>query len=306
MFVTKRSGKKEKVNIDKISARIKKFSYDLDTNFVDIDLITFRTQQAIYDNITTVELDNIASEICASFVSEHPDYSKLAARLIIANLHKETLKSFSKTCKLLYEYINPKTNKHAPLLSEEAYKFIKENSEELDSAIIYDRDFSFDFFAYKTLEKSYLLRINKKIAERPQHMLMRVSVGLHSGNLEAVIQMYNSLSTGLYIHGTPCLFNSATPKPQMSSCFLLQMKDDSIDGIFDTLKQCALISKHAGGIGVAASNIRATGSYINGTNGHSNGLVPLLKVFNSAANYVDQGYYFSLYTSSVLNVFFFI
>ncbi len=219
----------------------------------------------------------------------HPDYAQLAARIAISNLHKNTNKSFSETMSEMYHYVNPRTNQKAPLISDEVYEVIQANAEFLNSHIIYNRDFNYDYFGFKTLERSYLLRINGKIVERPQHMLMRVSVGIHLNDLEAVIETYELMSKKFFTHATPTLFNAGTPKPQMSSCFLLTMQDDSIDGIYDTLKQTAKISQSAGGIGLAIHNVRATGSYIRGTNGTSNGIVPMLRVFNDTARYVDQG-----------------
>jgi ribonucleoside-diphosphate reductase alpha chain len=248
-----------------------------------------RVIEGLYDGVTTSELDNLAAEIAATMTTTHPDYAKLAARISVSNLHKNTKKSFSETMKDLYLYVNPRTGKKAPLLSDEVFKVISENAEQLDSTIIYNRDFGYDYFGFKTLERSYLLKLNGKIAERPQHMLMRVSVGIHLDDLEAAIETYELMSKKYFTHATPTLFNSGTPKPQMSSCFLLAMKDDSIDGIYDTLKQTAKISQSAGGIGLSIHNIRATGSYIAGTNGTSNGIVPMLQVFNDTARYVDQG-----------------
>jgi ribonucleoside-diphosphate reductase alpha chain len=248
-----------------------------------------RVIEGLYDGVTTSELDNLAAEIAATMTTAHPDYAKLAARISVSNLHKNTKKSFSEVMTDLYTYINPRTDKKAPLLSDEVYKVIIENKDKLDSTIIYNRDFGYDYFGFKTLERSYLLKLNGKIAERPQHMLMRVSIGIHLDDLDAAIETYELMSKKYFTHATPTLFNSGTPKPQMSSCFLLTMKDDSIDGIYDTLKQTAKISQSAGGIGLSIHNIRATGSYIAGTNGTSNGIVPMLQVFNDTARYVDQG-----------------
>ena len=239
--------------------------------------------------VTTSELDNLAAEVAATMTTTHPDFAKLAARISISNLHKNTKKSFSETMADLYHYVNPRTGKPAGLIAEDVFQVIQENAEFLDATIIYNRDFNYDYFGFKTLERSYLLRLNGMIVERPQHMLMRVSVGIHLGDLESVVETYNLMSKKYFTHATPTLFNSGTPKPQMSSCFLLQMKDDSIEGIYDTLKQTAKISQSAGGIGLSIHNIRATGSYISGTNGTSNGIVPMLKVFNDTARYVDQG-----------------
>ena len=273
---------------DKITARIKKLCYGFNP-LVDPVRVAMRVIEGLYDGVTTSELDNLAAEIAATMTTTHPDYASLAARISVSNLHKNTLKSFSETMKDLYEYVNPITGKKASLLSDEVYKVIKKNAEELDSKIIYNRDFGYDYFGFKTLERSYLLKINGQIVERPQHMLMRVSVGIHLDDLEAVIDTYELMSKKYFTHATPTLFNSGTPKPQMSSCFLLTMQDDSIDGIYDTLKQTAKISQSAGGIGLSIHNIRSTGSYISGTNGTSNGIVPMLRVFNDTARYVDQG-----------------
>ncbi len=288
MYVIKRDGRKEPVQFDKIQARIRKLCYGLNP-MVDPVEITMKVIEGLYDGVTTTELDNLASEIAASFVTRHPDFATLAARIAVSNLHKNTKKSFSETMKDLHEYIDPVTGHHAPLISDEVYAIIDKNKEILDSSIIYDRDFSYDFFGFKTLERAYLLKMNGQIAERPQHMLMRVSVGIHKEDISSAIKTYNLMSGGWFTHATPTLFNAGTPKPQMSSCFLLAMKDDSIDGIYDTLKQCAKISQSAGGIGLSIHNIRAKGSYIRGTNGTSNGIVPMLRVFNDTARYVDQG-----------------
>ncbi|MAO07948.1 MAG: ribonucleoside-diphosphate reductase subunit alpha [Alteromonas sp.] len=288
MNVIKRDGRKEPVMFDKITARVRKLCYGLNP-LVDPVKVAMRVIEGLYDGVTTSELDNLAAEIAATMTTSHPDYAKLAARISVSNLHKNTKKTFSEVMTDLYEYVNPRTGKKAPLLSDEVYQVIQENAEELDSAIIYNRDFGYDYFGFKTLERSYLLKLNGKIAERPQHMLMRVSVGIHLNDLAAVKETYELMSKKFFTHATPTLFNSGTPKPQMSSCFLLTMKDDSIDGIYDTLKQTAKISQSAGGIGLSIHNVRATGSYIAGTNGTSNGIVPMLRVFNDTARYVDQG-----------------
>ena len=288
MYVIKRDGRKEPIMFDKITARVRKLCYGLNA-LVDPVKVAMRVIEGLYDGVTTSELDNLAAEIAATMTTTHPDYAKLAARISVSNLHKNTKKSFSETMKDLYEYVNPRTGKKAPLLSDEVFKVISENAETLDSTIIYNRDFGYDYFGFKTLERSYLLKLNGKIAERPQHMLMRVAVGIHLDDMDAVVETYELMSKKYFTHATPTLFNSGTPKPQMSSCFLLAMKDDSIDGIYDTLKQTAKISQSAGGIGLSIHNIRATGSYIAGTNGTSNGIVPMLRVFNDTARYVDQG-----------------
>ena len=288
MFVVKRDGRKEPIMFDKITARIRKLNYGLNP-LVDPVRVAMRVIEGLYDGVTTSELDNLAAEIAATMTTTHPDYAKLAARISVSNLHKNTKKSFSETMDDLHNYVNPRTGKKAPLLSDEVYKVIKKNSDKLDSSIIYNRDFGYDFFGFKTLERSYLLKLNGKIVERPQHMLMRVSIGIHLDDIESALETYELMSKRYFTHATPTLFNSGTPKPQMSSCFLLTMKDDSIDGIYDTLKQTAKISQSAGGIGLSIHNIRATGSYIAGTNGTSNGIVPMLRVFNDTARYVDQG-----------------
>ena len=288
MFVVKRDGRKEPIMFDKITARIRKLNYGLNP-LVDPVRVAMRVIEGLYDGVTTSELDNLAAEIAATMTTTHPDYAKLAARISVSNLHKNTKKSFSATMKDLYEYVNPRTGKKAPLLSDEVYAIIEKNADKIDSSIIYNRDFGYDFFGFKTLERSYLLKLNGQIVERPQHMLMRVSIGIHLTDLDAAFETYELMSKRYFTHATPTLFNSGTPKPQMSSCFLLTMKDDSIDGIYDTLKQTAKISQSAGGIGLSIHNIRATGSYIAGTNGTSNGIVPMLRVFNDTARYVDQG-----------------
>ena len=288
MNVIKRDGHKEPVIFDKITARVRKLCYGLN-DLVDPVRVAMRVIEGLYDGVTTSELDNLAAEVAATMTTTHPDYAQLAARISVSNLHKNTKKSFSDTMKDLYEYTNPRTGKKAPLLSDEVYKVIKKNATLLDSSIIYNRDFGYDFFGFKTLERSYLLKLNGEIVERPQHMLMRVSIGIHLNDIEAALETYHMMSKRYFTHATPTLFNSGTPKPQMSSCFLLAMKDDSIDGIYDTLKQTAKISQSAGGIGLSIHNVRATGSYISGTNGTSNGIVPMLRVFNDTARYVDQG-----------------
>jgi len=288
MYVVKRDGRKEVVKFDKITARIKKLCYGLNALVVP-EKVAMRVIEGLYDGVTTSELDNLAAEVAATNTISHPDYALLASRIVVSNLHKNTKKSFTDTMEDLYNYVDPKTNQPAPLLSEDVYNAIKDNAEVLDSNIIYDRDFRYDFFGVKTLERSYLLKLNGEVAERPQHMLMRVAMGIHKTDIEAAISTYNYMSEGWFTHATPTLFNSGTPKAQMSSCFLLKMQEDSIGGIYDTLKQCAQISQSAGGIGLSIHDIRATGSYIKGTNGTSNGIVPMLKVFNDTARYVDQG-----------------
>lgn len=289
MYVIKRDGRRESVKFDKVTARIERLHYGLDPVFVQPVEVAMKVVSGIYDGVKTSELDSLAAETAASMTTKHPDYAILAARIAISNLHKNTLKSFSGTMKMLYKYVDPKTNENASLIGESTWQIIKKNAALLDSTIIYDRDYGYDYFGYKTLEKSYLLKLDGRIVERPQHMLMRVSVGIHGEDIEKVIETYDLLSEKWFTHATPTLFNAGTPKPQLSSCFLLTAKEDSIEGIYDTLKQCAQISQSAGGIGLSIHNIRATGSYIKGTNGTSNGIVPMLKVFNDTARYVDQG-----------------
>ena len=273
---------------DKITARVRKLCYGLN-ELVDPVKVAMRVIEGLYDGVSTSELDSLAAEISATMTTTHPDYAQLAARISVSNLHKNTRKSFSQTMNELYNYVNPRTEKKSSLISDEIFKVINENAELLDSTIIYNRDFGYDYFGFKTLERSYLLKINGNVAERPQHMLMRVSVGIHPDDIEAAIETYHLMSKKYFTHATPTLFNSGTPKPQLSSCFLLSMQDDSIEGIYDTLKQTAKISQSAGGIGLSIHNVRATGSYIAGTNGTSNGIVPMLRVYNDTARYVDQG-----------------
>ena len=288
MLVVKRDGRTEPVQFDKITARIKKLCYELHES-VDPTKVAMRVIEGVYDGVTTTELDNLAAEVAATNAVTHPDYASLASRIAVSNLHKGTKKSFAETMEDLYTYVDPITGENASLVANDVIEIIRDNSEFLDSQIIYDRDFNYDYFGFKTLERSYLLKINNEIVERPQHMLMRVAVGIHKDDLDAVVETYNGLSEGWFTHATPTLFNSGTPKPQMSSCFLLTTQEDSISGIYDTLKQCAKISQNAGGIGLSIHDIRATGSYIKGTNGTSNGIVPMLRVFNDTARYVDQG-----------------
>ncbi len=288
MYVVKRDGKKEAVKFDKITARVIKMCYGLDP-MVSPEAVAMKVIEGLYDGVSTTDLDNLAAEVAAAKTTEHPDYALLASRIAVSNLHKETKKTFSDVMTDLYEYLDPKTGQNAALLSEEVYQIVINNREVLDSSIIYDRDFRYDYFGFKTLTRSYLMKLEGKIAERPQHMLMRVSLGIHKNDITSAIATYNLMSEGWFTHATPTLFNSGTPKPQMSSCFLLTMKEDSIPGIYDTLKSCAQISQSAGGIGLSIHNVRATGSYIKGTNGTSNGIVPMLRVFNDTARYVDQG-----------------
>lgn len=289
MFVIKRDGRKQEVKFDKITARIQKLCYGLDSTHVDPVSVAAKVIEGIYDGVTTSELDNLAAEVAAMLTSNHPDYALLASRIAISNLHKSTNKSFSKTINELYHYVDCKTGKDAPLISEEVYQIVQEHAEILNASIIYDRDFGYDYFGFKTLERSYLLRMNGKVVERPQHMLMRVSVGIHKHDIRSAVETYHFMSERWFTHATPTLYNAGTPNPQMSSCFLLQTQSDSIDGIFDTLKACAKISQSAGGIGLSIHNVRATGSYIRGTGGTSNGILPMLRVYNDTARYIDQG-----------------
>ena len=288
MYVVKRDEKKEAVKFDKITARIIKMCYGLDP-LVSPESVAMKVIEGIYDGVSTSDLDNLAAEVAAAKTIDHPDYALLASRIAVSNLHKETKKTFSEVMSDLYYYIDPKTNQKASLLADDVYNIIQEHKETLDSSIIYDRDFRYDYFGFKTLTRSYLMKLNGKIAERPQQMLMRVALGIHKSDIAGAIKTYHLMSEGWFTHATPTLFNSGTPKPQMSSCFLLTMKEDSIEGIYETLKACAQISQSAGGIGLSIHNIRATGSYIKGTNGTSNGIVPMLRVFNDTARYVDQG-----------------
>jgi len=289
IFVLKRDGRQEPVHFDKITSRIEKLCYGLNDEHIDPASITLKVISGLYPGVTTIELDNLAAEIAATMTTKHPDYAVLAARIVVSNLHKETKKKFSDVIEDLYNMTMEKTGRPTPMISDYHRKVIQEHKDRLDSAIVYERDFQYQYFGFKTLERSYLLKINKKVVERPQHMLMRVSVGIHGDDIDSAIETYNLLSQRLFTHASPTLFNAATPRPQLSSCFLLTMASDSIEGIYDTLKQCALISKSAGGIGLNVHCIRAGGSYIAGTNGHSNGLVPMLRVFNNTARYVDQG-----------------
>ena len=289
MYVIKRDGRKEQVYFDKITSRIIKLCYGLNMDYIDPTQITKKVINGLYSGVTTIELDNLAAETAATMTTKHPDYTILAARIAISNLHKETKKVFSDVIEDLYNAVNPRTGRLEPLVSQELRDIVKANSHRLNSSIIYDRDFNYNYFGFKTLEKSYLFKINGNVVERPQHMLMRVSVGIHGNDIDRAIETYNLMSEKWFIHATPTLFNAGTNRPQLSSCFLIAMKDDSIEGIFDTLKQCSIISKNAGGIGLHCHNIRCNGSHIAGTNGTSNGLIPMLRVFNNASRYVDQG-----------------
>lgn len=289
MQVIKRDGRREPVKFDKITSRIEKLCYGLNPDYIEPIEVAKKVINGLFDGVTTTQLDDLAAEVAASMTALHPDYAILAARIAVSNLHKETKKSFSETMRDLHQYIDKKTGQPAALIADDIMAIIEKNADELDSAIIYSRDYDYDYFGFKTLDRSYLLKIDGKIVERPQHMLMRVAVGIHRDDIASAIKSYELMSERWFTHATPTLFNAGTPKPQLSSCFLLSAQDDSIDGIYNTLKQCAKISQSAGGIGLSIHNIRATGSYIKGTNGTSNGIVPMLRVFNDTARYVDQG-----------------
>ena len=287
--VVKRNGKKEPVLLDKILDRITQQTYGLDQKWIVPFEVAQKVIEGIMPDIQTSVLDQLAMETAASLTTKHPDYSTLAARLAITALHKETKKSFSETVKDLYKYIDPKTKKHSPIVSEDFYKLVTKHSDELDSAIVHSRDHNFDYFGFKTLEKSYLLKMNGKVAERPQYMYMRTALQICGENIDDAIETYKLISEGDYTHATPTLFNSGTGRPQLSSCFLLDVENDSIEGIFNTLKESAQISKNAGGIGISFTKVRAKGTYIAGTNGTSNGIIPFLKIYNETARAVDQG-----------------
>nr|XP_027078930.1 ribonucleoside-diphosphate reductase large subunit isoform X2 [Coffea arabica] len=289
MYVVKRDGRQEAVHFDKITARLKKLSYGLSSDHCDPVLVSQKVCAGVYKGVTTSQLDELAAETAAAMTANHPDYASLAARIAVSNLHKNTKKSFSETVKDMYGHVSERSGLKAPLIADDVYEIIMKNAARLDSEIIYDRDFDYDYFGFKTLERSYLLKVQGKVVERPQHMLMRVAVGIHKDDIDSALRTYHLMSQRWFTHASPTLFNAGTPRPQLSSCFLLCMKEDSIEGIYDTLKECAVISKSAGGIGVSVHNIRATGSYIRGTNGTSNGIVPMLRVFNDTARYVDQG-----------------
>jgi len=290
MYVIKRNGRQEKVHFDKITSRITRLCYGLSPEFVDPCVISQKVCLGVYKGVTTSELDELAAETAAHLTSLHPDYGQVAARIAVSNLHKSTIKSFSGTMTILHEHVDVTSGLASPMISDNVYDFIMSNAEVLDSALVFDRDFEFDYFGFKTLQRSYLLRgTNRRIVERPQHMLMRVAAGIHCGNIEATIETYELMSCKWFTHASPTLFNAGTRMPQLSSCFLTMVNNDSIEGIYDSIKNCAVISKHAGGIGLSVSNVRASGSYIRGTNGTSNGLVPMLRVFNNTARYVDQG-----------------
>jgi len=289
MEVIKRDGSRERVKLDKILSRVKRQCYGLDMNFLEPMEVAKKVIHGLYDGITSNELDTLAAETAASLTPTHPDYSILAARICVTSLHKRTPKSFSQVIKQLYEYVDPKTGLYAPMIADDVYEIIMNNAKEIDSQIIHERDLNYDYFGFKTLEKSYLLKMNGLPAERPQQLLMRVAIGIHKEDLESAFKTYDLMSQGYFTHATPTLFNAGTRRPQLSSCFLVAMADDSIQGIYKTLSDVAQISKNAGGLGIHIHNVRGTGAYIKGTNGTSNGIVPMLKVFNETARYVDQG-----------------
>ncbi|KAF0977114.1 hypothetical protein FDP41_003767 [Naegleria fowleri] len=286
ILVVKRNQEREPFSNEKIRIRLQDHLKGLE--HINMDSIVEKLRSEIHNDITTEKLDNLLAECIAYMAYSHPDYLRLAGRVKISTLHKKTKAVFSEVITDLRNFIHPRTGLPSPLISEEVFNVVQQHSETLNAAIKMERDYQFDYFGFKTLERSYLLKLGDVIAERPQHMFMRVSLGIHGSDIEKAIETYELLSTGMFIHASPTLFNAGTPTPQMSSCFLVAMKDDSISGIYDTLKTCALISKSAGGIGLSVHNIRASGSYIRGTNGTSNGLIPMLRVFNDTARYVDQ------------------
>ena len=286
MKVIKRNGKSEIIAFDKILNRVKKVGLEAKIN-LNYTSFVMKVIDQLYDNISTSVIDELCAEQCASASIQHPDYMTLAGRIIISNHHKNTDQSFYSVMKKLY-FFKDKHNKQSPLISDDLWNITKENKEIIQQHIDFNRDYLIDYFGYKTLERAYLMKINGKIIERIQHMWMRVSIGIHGANLHKVFETYDLMSQKYFTHATPTLFNAGTPRPQLSSCYLLSLESDSIDGIYNTLKDCANISKWAGGIGLHIHNLRASGSHIRGTNGTSNGIVPMLRVFNNTARYVDQ------------------
>jgi len=287
--VKKTDGSSAKADIEKIKKRVERQCDGLDMNFINVNEIATKAMQGLNEGITTANIDNLVAETCAYLSQRHPDFSVLAARIAVSRLHKLTKTKFSDVIRLLYEFTDSFNNRNASMISTEVFDVVMKNKDRLDAAIDYSRDLGYDYFGFKTLERAYLLKVNGQAAERPQHLLMRVSIGIHGEDVDRAIDTYNWMSQRYFTHATPTLFNSGTPRPQMSSCFLLSMSADSIEGIYGTLTQCAKVSKYAGGIGVAISCIRATNSYIIGTNGQSNGLTPMLRVYNDCARHVDQG-----------------
>jgi ribonucleoside-diphosphate reductase alpha chain len=289
MQIVKRDGRREPIDFDRMVDFVSRYAYQLDTDYINPNQVAKRAFEGAFDGITIVDLIQLTVETAASMTSKHPDYGLLAGRLAVSELHVNTSDSFSNTVEKMYYYKNPKTGENAPMISREIYDIVKKNAIDLDNSLDYSKDYSYDYFGYKTLERTYLLKIDGKSVERPQHLLMRVALGIHKNDLKSAKTTYKLMSEKWFTHASPTLFNAGTPKPQLSSCFLLTMQDDSINGIYDTLKQCALISQSGGGIGLSIHDIRAKGSYIKGTNGTSNGIVPMLRVFNDTARYVDQG-----------------
>ena len=288
MHVIKRNGKKEVISFDKILKRIKSLGKHFNLQHIIFAQLAMKVIDQLYDNIQTTKIDELTAEQCASMSSVHPDYTKLASAIVVSNLHKNTSACYYETVKKLYEYRDSNNNSFR-LIHDDIMNIVESNKAIINSFIDYERDYAFDFFGFKTLERAYLMRCNKIIVERPQHMLMRVALTIHGSNMDKVKETYDYMSQKYFIHATPTLFNAGTPRPQLSSCYLLSMEDDSIEGIFNTLKECAQISKWSGGIGLHVHNIRSSGAYIRGTNGTSNGLIPMLGVFNKTARYVDQG-----------------
>jgi ribonucleoside-diphosphate reductase alpha chain len=289
MQIVKRDGRREPIDFDRMVDFVSRYAYQLDTDYINPNQVAKRAFEGAFDGITIVDLIQLTVETAASMTSKHPDYGLLAGRLAVSELHVNTSDSFSNTVEKMYYYKNPKTGENAPMISREIYDIVKKNAIDLDNSLDYSKDYSYDYFGYKTLERTYLLKIDGKSVERPQHLLMRVALGIHKNDLKSAKTTYKLMAEKWFTHASPTLFNAGTPKPQLSSCFLLTMQDDSINGIYDTLKQCALISQSGGGIGLSIHDIRAKGSYIKGTNGTSNGIVPMLRVFNDTARYVDQG-----------------
>jgi len=286
MRVEKRNGELHIIAFDKILNRIKKIGQEVNIH-INYSALAMKVIDQLYDKIPTTKIDELTAEQCASLSTNHPDYGILAGRIIVSNHQKNTSHSFFHVIKQLYDFCDM-DGKHSPIVSEDVYNITSQNAATIESMIDYDRDYCIDYFGFKTLERAYLFRVNNKIVERPQHMWMRVAIGIHGSNLAAVKETYDLMSQKFFTHATPTLFNAGTPRPQLSSCYLIAMEDDSIEGIFNTLKDCAQISKYSGGIGMHMHNIRAKNSYIRGTNGRTDGLVPMLKVFNATARYVNQ------------------
>ena len=285
MKVEKRTGELEDVSFDKVLRRLQHLSNELN---VDIYEISQKVCGRIFNGVKTSELDELAAQLCSSMMIENPDYGALAARIIISNHHKNTSPSFSETIQIMYDNKDIEGNP-SPLVNDKLYEVVMNNKEKLNSYIDHNRDYTLDYFGFKTLERAYLTKVNGRIVERPQYMWMRVALGIHGDDFKDALQTYDLMSQKYFTHATPTLFNAGTRHQQMSSCYLLSMEDDSLEGIYNTVKDCALISKFAGGIGLHIHNVRAKGAYIRGTNGKSTGIVPMLRVFNGTARYVDQG-----------------